>query len=345
MKIDLKSFAPLLLLLLLFSFSSCSKADPRFEQALGTICYVDLYNQGTEAIYDEIFARIDQLNTEFSLNKAESDLFNINHFASHEKVFVGNDVFKVLETAQKIAALTDGAFDVSIEPLVSLWHVNSPSPHVASQSEIDDLLPLVDYKNIELNPDEKSVRLLKPGMQLDFGGIAKGYVADEVAKICKKHKIRRAVIDLGGNVYVYGKKAKNALWNVGVKNPEFPDVSAPLLKISIPQMSVVTSGMYERFFEEGEKRYHHILSPKDGYPIENELASVTVISENSMLADALTTAFFVLGKQASLALMPRIEQNFREDFYVIFIEKNRTVSFSPNFPFEYKILYENWSSL
>ena len=326
---------------MLFVFSSCQAAQARFERILGTVCFVNLYEKGREEYYDEIFARLEQIDSEFNLGKADSDLFRINHFASEKAVKVSDDVFSVLEMAQRISELTEGAFDISVEPLVSLWRVNSDSPHVATTEELAERLPLVNFKNIILDSSQKTVKFTQKGMEIDLGGIAKGFAADELVKICKKHKIRRAVIDLGGNVYVYGEKAKNQLWNVGIKNPEFPD-SAPLIKITLPEMSVVTSGIYERYFDEGEKRYHHILSPKTGYPIENELYSISVLSKNSMLADALTTAFFVLGTEKSLKILPIVQKEFDSELSAIFIKKNHEILFSENFPYFYSILYEDW---
>ena len=320
---------------------SCSQPSPRYEKSLGTICFVNLYKQGKPAYYNEIFNRIDQINTEFNTYIEAGDLYRINKFACDEEVIVSDDVFTVIEMAQKISALTDGSFDISVKPLVSLWHINTDSPHVATEAEIAELLPLVDFKNILLNPEKKSVRLLKTGMEIDLGGIAKGFAADEIAKICKSHKIHRAVIDLGGNVYVYGKKAKNELWNVGIKNPELPD-SAPLIKIITPENSVVTSGLYERFFEQNQKRYHHILSPETGSPVENELTSVSVICHNSMIADALTTSFFVLGKTESLKLLPILQETFNLKISAVFIDKDHHITFSENFPYEYEILYDDW---
>ena len=302
---------------------------------------MNLFEQGKETYYDEIFGRIDQINTEFNMRIEGADLFRINALADSEEVAVSDDVFQVLEMAQKISELTSGAFDISIEPFVSLWKINTDTPHVATSAEISERLPLVDFKNISLDPEKKSVRLLKKGMKIDLGGIAKGFAADEVAKICQKHKIRRAVIDLGGNVYVYGKKKHKELWSVGIKNPEMPD-SAPLIKISTSQNSIVTSGLYERFFEENQKRYHHILSPATGRPVENELTSVSVICTNSMLADALTTSFFVLGKEESLRLLPSLQSVFSTEISAVFIDKNHTITLSDDFPYAYELLYADW---
>lgn len=341
MKIRLRLFKVLFLVFSAFLFFSCTAPAPRYEKLLGTVCFVNLFEDGREDYYDEIFARLKVIDNEFNFSKGFSDLYRLNTFGGSKAVGVSEDVVKVLEASQKVSELTGGAFDVSIGPFVKLWRVNTDYPHVASQEEIDEIHSLVNYKNIFLNSTEHTVRFAEKGMSLNFGGIAKGYAADEIVKICEKHKISKAVIDLGGNIYVYGKKSKKELWNVGIKNPESPD-SMPLVKISVPQISVVTSGMYERYFNVGKKHYHHLLSPFTGYPVENELSSVTVISENSMLADALTTAFFIIGKEESLKLIPVLEKEFETDFHAIFVEKNHTITFSKNFPYASSVLYEGW---
>ena len=341
MKIILKSLFALTFSAFTFLFFSCAPVKPRYVRTLGTVCFVNLYDDGSKSAYDEIFKRLDQINDEFSLSKEKSDLYRVNSMAFDKEVSVCDDVFTVISFAQRISELTDGAFDITVEPLVALWRVNTSSPHVATQAEIDELLPLVDFRNVVLNPEKKSVRFLKKGIELDLGGIAKGFAADELVKICKKHKIRRAVIDLGGNVYVYGQKEKSQLWNVGIKNPEYPD-SVPLLKLAVPEISVVTSGIYERFFDSGEKRYHHILSPETGYPIDNELYSVSVLSTNSMLADSLTTAFFVLGTEKALKVLPLVQKEFSPDISAIFIKKNHQIVYSKDFPFPCDVIYEDW---
>ena len=341
MKISLKLSSFFSLLILSLFFSACAPSKPHYEQLLGTICVVNLFNDGNEELYNEIFARLEQIDSEFTTEKKYSDISRVNERAYVEPVTVGEDIYTVTETAQIISKLTDGAFDISVNPLVSLWQINSPKPHVATKDEIEKLLPLVNYENVVLNYVNKSIHFLEEGMSLDFGGIVKGYAADEIIKICQQHKVKKAVIDLGGNIYIYGKKGKDKLWNVGIKNPERPD-SIPLLKISLPQTSVVTSGVYERHFKDGQHNYHHILSPKNGFPCENGLSSVTVICNNSIIADALATAFFVLGKEKSIEKIPYIKSMLNLNFSVIFFDNKHHITFSSDFPYEYKILYEGW---
>ncbi len=338
-KINLKH--SLLFIIFCLYITSCSQEKPRYEQILGTICTVNLFEDGKDKIYDEIFVRLREIEREFSIDKKNSDMNRVNSRAYVEPVTVGQDVFSLMETSLLLSDITEGAFDVSVEPLVYLWNINSSSPHVASQEELDEILPLVNYKNIATNPGNRSIHFLKEGMGLDFGAIAKGFAADEVVKICEKHGVRRAIIDLGGNVYVYGQKANKKNWNVGIKNPEYPD-SAPLVRVTLPQNSIVTSGVYERFFSVGQEKYHHIFSPFTGRPVDNELLSVTVICENSMLADGLSTAFFVLGEKKSRELIPKFSSIFNMQISAVFIKKNHEITFSRRFPYVRSILYDDW---
>lgn len=339
MKINLNRF--LFLYIFIILFASCSQEKPQFEQLLGTICSVNLFEDGKKEVYDEIFARLKEIENEFSVDKKHSDLFRVNSRGFVEPVTVGENVFSVLDVSLQLSELTAGSFDVSVQPLVNLWNINSSMPHLPSKEELEEVLPLINYKNIVVNPKNRSIRFLKEGMGIDFGGIAKGYAADEVIKICKKHGVRRAIIDLGGNIYVYGQKSNKKLWNVGIKNPEHPD-SVPLIRVSVPQTSVVTSGIYERYFDVGMERYHHIFSPFTGLPVDNELLSVTVICENSMLADGLSTAFFVLGEKKSRELIRKLSKIFNLDISAIFIKKNHEISFSGRFTYPRVILYDDW---
>lgn len=314
---------------------------PSYERVMGTVCLVNLYDNNKQKCYDEIFERLRQIDEEFDADKKQSDIALINDFGFERPIMVCDDVYSVLETAVKISEITEGAFDPTVGSLVSLWKIKSGSPHEVSANDLKEALSVVGYKNIILDPESKSVRLKKKGIQLDLGAIAKGFATDEIVKIFKKHKVKKAVIDLGGNIYVYGKKSLSKPWNVGIKNPQLPD-SVPLVKVALPEISVVTSGVYERFYDGSAKSYHHILSPSDGYPVDNDILSVSVISPSSMLADAFATAFFVLGTEKSLQVLYSARKEFRMEIDAIFIEKDRGIVFSENFPYFYSILYDEW---
>ena len=208
----------------------------------------------------------------------------------------------VLQQALDIAKKTGGAFDPTIGPLVDLWDIGGDNSQVPSQEVIDHARSLVDYRLVELNLEQGTVYLPKQGMALDLGGIAKGYAADQLVAMVQEAGLKRGLFDLGGNIYAFGTKADGSTWRVGVKDPAQPGGN-PALALAVQDRSVVTSGMYERFFEQDGIRYHHILNPATGYPVWNDIQSVTIVSKSSLLADALSTSVFLLGREKGLALL------------------------------------------
>ena len=217
-------------------------------------------------------------------------------------MIVPQEVIYVLQEALRIAERTSGAFDPTIGPLVNLWDIGGDNSQVPSQQAIDHARSLVEWRLVEIDSQRGTVYLPKQGMALDLGGIAKGYAADELVAIAQEAGIQQALFDLGGNIYAFGTKADGTPWRVGVKDPAQPGGS-PALALAVQDRSVVTSGMYERFFEQEGIRYHHILYPATGYPVWNDIQSVTIVSKSSLLADALSTSVFVLGREKGLALL------------------------------------------
>ena len=287
------------------SFSGCSRGDAeasRSEFVLGTVCTITLYDQGYPKVYRDIFRRLREIEDRMSVNIAESDIARINASAGQEPVKVHDDVFEVIRRALYYAEISDGAFDPTVGPLVSLWGIGGENPRVPSPEEINAARGLIGRHDVVLDKENSSVFLKRPGMALDLGAIVKGYAADEAAAILKRERIPRAIIDLGGNVLVYGKKRDRSPWQIGVQDPE-GDRGSYIGVVRIRDHTVVTSGVYERFFESGETRYHHILSPSDGWPVRNGLHSVTIIARRSIDADALSTACFVLGYERGKALI------------------------------------------
>ena len=288
---------------------SCSRANAepsRTEFALNTICTIMLYDQANDKVYRQIFSRIREIENRMSLFLPDSDISRINAAAGIEPVQVHDDVFSVIERAVHFSEVSGGAFDPSIGPLTALWGIMSDSPRVPSQEEINAVLSLVNWRDIALDPAERTVFLRRPGMALDLGAIAKGYAADEAAAIIQAARLRRALIDLGGNVLTFGAKRDRSPWRVGIQNP-LEERGAYIGVVSGWDMTVVTSGVYERFFEYDGVRYHHLFSPFDGHPVRNGLLSVTILTSVSMDADALSTAAFVLGYEKGRALIDSLE--------------------------------------
>ena len=262
-----------------------------------------------------------------SVNIPGSDISRINAAAGIEPVQAHEDTIKVIERAIYFAELSGGAFDPTVGPIVSLWGIGNENPRIPSHSEIEELLPLVNWRNIQLDLKTNSVFLKHQGMALDLGAIAKGYAADEAAAIIRNTKVKQAIIDLGGNIFLFGEKKDKSPWRVGIQNP-LKERGTLAGIVQVREKTVVTSGVYERFFEEDGKRFHHIFSPSQGYPADSGLLSVTLITDNSMQADALSTAVFVLGYERGRALL-----EFFPDTEAIFIFDDMSIRSTPSVDF------------
>jgi len=322
--------------IIFFIFSGCAKHEmSRIELALGTVCSVTLFDNAHSGVFDEIFSGINDIENLMSVSIPSSDISRINAAAGIEPVQVHQDVFYVIERAKYFAEISGGAFDPTVGPLVSLWGIGSENQRVPAQEEIDALLPLVNISFLELNPETHSVFLAKQGMALDLGAIAKGYAADIAAKTARNMGVKSAKIDLGGDIILAGTKADKSPWRVGIQNPGKEHGSIlGVLRLTVlpadfpPQKTIVTSGVYERFFEKDGKHYHHILDPSTGYSSEKGLISVTVITEISMDADALSTALFVLGYEEGIRLLESFPQT-----EAVFVFKDKTIRTTPGAEF------------
>lgn len=312
--------------------------DARTEFIFGTVCTVNLFDEGTEKLYTQLFTRLQDIEKRFSINIPDSEISCINSAAGIQPVHVSKEVISVLTTVCEYAAKTDGLFDPSAGALVKLWNIGSGQEHVPSQTEIDAVLPLVDYRKIHINTEDSTVFLEQKGMIIDLGAAAKGYAADELAAILTEQGINRAVIDLGGNIYVFGDKKAGIPWKVGIKNPFNPD-STPALRIETANMSIVTSGVYERFFESDGKQYHHILNTKTGYPVENGIISFSIMAASSFKADILSTSAFVLGIEKGLFLVEN-EPNAEG----ICIDSTRTVYLTSSMYSQVTVLDNNFKT-
>jgi thiamine biosynthesis lipoprotein len=272
------------------------------EFVLGTFCSVNLYGRGRPEDYRAVFGRLRELEYILSANREGTDLDRVNRAAGIEAAAVRDELIEVLNKALYYAEASGGAFDPSVGPLVKLWGIGTDSPRLPPDEEIGEALALVNYKNIEVDENRGTVFLREPGMALDLGAIAKGYAADEAVKVLAARGIKRGIIDLGGNIFAFGEKEKGTPWRIGVQDPgESRGVYIGILELS--GESVVTSGVYERFFEEDGKRYHHILSTGTGRPAETGLLSVTIAAASSTDADALSTAVFALGWEKGRSLV------------------------------------------
>lgn len=260
------------------------------DYAMNTTVSIDVTAHKAKELADKAIAEIKFLDSLMSATDPQSDVYKLNHADAGTYVRVSPEVFELIEKSIEISEKTDGAFDITVAPLCDLWNVGSANPKIPPKDKIEEALKLTDYKQVLLNPEDNSVALGKEGMSITLGAIAKGYTADRVCRILRDGGAKEAIIDLGGNIYILGKEK-----TVGIQTP-FAPRGEYFDKVTVCDKAVVTSGPYERYFEKDGKIYHHIIDPFTGYPAKVGRGSATVVSEDSALADALSTAVFISGK-------------------------------------------------
>lgn len=285
---------------------SCVPSSPRevsrSDFVLGTACTIRLVGGGGEGLLDAVFAKLRQIEDELTVNKSGSRIDALNAAAGESPVTVGTDALAIIERDLDLSAWSDGAFDPSVGPLVKLWGIGTDHARLPDPKEIAAAKSLVDWKDIVLDPQAGTVFLKRKGMALDLGSTSKGYAADEVAKLIRKAGVKSAIIDLGGNILAVGARPDGKPWRIGLQDPFSTDRGAYLGIASLTNKTMVTSGVYERFFIKDGKRYHHILDTSTGYPVDNGLMSVTIVTDKSFDADGFTTTIFAIGRVKGMAL-------------------------------------------
>lgn len=290
---------------MLSAFHKKKTAEKAFF-ALGTVNAVKIYGSNDVSAVDAAIARIREIEDRMSAFLPDSDLAVLRKNAGYGLKEIHRDTFRVLQKAASFGVLTDGAFDVTVRPLVELWGINKKDHFIPSEEAIGIARSLVDYRDLQLDQNLWSASLARRGQAVDLGSIAKGFAADEAGQILLSRGIECAIINLGGNVLTLGKRPDEAPWRIGVQNPLAPS-GQPIGILSVDGgTSVVTSGSNERFFIRDGKRYHHLLDPRTGKPAQNSLLSVTVLSPCSADADAATTALFLLGPEKAEPILRKI---------------------------------------
>lgn len=328
--------------------------------AFNTTYTITLYEGGSEDLLDECVSRCAVYEKLFSRTLKESELYNINEIekaylevlrkktnknakVSEEdiKSLVDNDVpfrlmddgsigfqissamYNILEKGLYYSKLSDGAFDITIEPVSSLWDFTAESPEVPEEQQLKEAVKLTGYKNMELKDGKLVLKI--PGMGIELGAIAKGYIADRLKEYLENHGVTSGMINLGGNVLCIGSKTDGMPFHIGIQQP-FADRNEVITAIKADDVSIVSSGIYERYFVQDEKIYHHILNPADGYPYDNGLVAVTVVSKESADGDALSTTCFALGLEKGMEFVESLE-----DVYAVFITEDEKLHYSRGF--------------
>lgn len=281
-----------------------------------TVITVTLSKGGSDALLEEAFHIADRYEDMFSATIASSDISRINQ-ARGKAVSVSEETIALLEKGLQYCALSDGGFDITIGKLSSLWNFSENEGVVPDAAAIAEAVSTVDYRAVVISGHE--VRLQNPDAAIDIGGIAKGYIADQMKAYLMEHGVTEGTINLGGNVLCLAPKADGSLYRIGIQKP-FDARQATAAVVEVEEKTVVSSGVYERFFYADDTLYHHILDPSTGYPFENNLLSVTVICESSADGDGLSTACFSLGLADGMELIERLpdtEAIFITDDYAL----------------------------
>lgn len=327
--LKLKKLTFLLLLIFSSMLVGCNKnktSTPevisKTELFMGTVVKITLYDNNDSSILDKAFDRVSEIESLVSINKSGTELDKVNDLAGISPVELTSTTYEIVKKGLEYSKLSNGDFDITIGPLVKLWNIGLDDAKVPTQEEIDLVLPLIDYNLVDLNDENNTIFLKNKGMMLDLGSIAKGYAADEISSILTKNNVNSAIINLGGNIYAHGIKPSGQDWNIGIQNP-FSTRGDIIGTLKVKNKSVVTSGIYERYIEKDGIKYHHLLNPNTGYPFENNIAGVSIITDKSIDADVLSTTVFAKGLEKGLEFvetLPNVD--------AIFITKDNKVYIS-----------------
>lgn len=334
---------------IILNISSCTSSKNQYYEksniVMDTAVTLSAYGANSKEAVEEGFEKLNEINEMASTNISTSDVYKINSSSGKDYVKVHPEILKMIETSIKYSKLSDGAFDITLGPIINLWGIGTDNERLPSDEEIKAKLPLIGYENISVNENDNSVMLKKEGMAIDLGGIAKGFAADEVLKIYKNYNIENGLINLGASsIYAVGKNQDNNEWSVGIKHPRSEDPKEYIGIIKLSNEGLSTSGDYERYFIKDYKRYHHIIDPKTGYPVDNGVMSDTIVidgntQDNSMLADLLTTTVFTLGPEKGLKLinsLPEASCEITTSDYKIYVSdgfKDRITNLNKEFKF------------
>lgn len=278
--------------------ASSENGDPSQAEASRDIFAMDTYmsvtafGENADAVVDAAQAEIERLDAMLSTGNGDSEIAKLNVSGTAE---LSVDAGYLVERALELYTETDGAFDIAIYPVMEAWGFPTQNYQVPSEDVLQERLTLADASKVSYDADSREISFGEAGMEIDLGGIAKGYTSARIMDIFRSYGITSGLVNLGGNVQVLGTKTDGSKWRVAVQSPD--DERDYLGVLSVSDKAVITSGGYERYFEQDGIIYHHIIDPKTGYPAENGLKSVTIVSADGTLADGLSTSLFIMGEE------------------------------------------------
>lgn len=314
----------ILLVSVLALLTGCGQAAQPYREsrfAMDTVVDVIAYGPQAAAAVQAAWQEMTRLDGLLDCYKPDSEVARINQAAGGAPVLVSEDTFRVIAQAVEIARLTDGAFDPTIGPVTQLWGIGKKGDYVPPDAAIAQAVRLVDYHRVELDPNRRTVRLAVPGMALDLGGIAKGYILDRMAMILREHGVTAALINGGGDIRVIGTKPDGMPWRIGIQDPRHPDGISARLTLD-KWTTVTTSGDYQRYFERDGVRYHHIFDPRTGRPTRT-MPSVTILAGEGA-GDIPSSAIMVMGRERGITFLQQFP-----GVAAVFVDYDGNVTYTP----------------
>lgn len=300
-----RTWRVLFLLLLAAVFTGCQVKSDYSQSGIyfDTLISIHVYDTADKTVVNDCLILCEEYEKKLSKNIDNSDIYRINH-AKGQWVQVSEETAALITQALNYSELSQGAFDITIASVSELWHVTDNDGIVPKAQEIDRALKLVDYHMVQVENDK--VRLSNPQAEIDLGGIAKGYIGDKLKEFLLKRGITSAKIDLGGNIVVIGSKKDGSAWNIGIQEP-FAEAGQVIGSVKLQDKTMVTSGIYQRYFKLEDMIYHHIMDPVTGKPSDSDVSSVTIIGTSSTEADALSTCCLLMGSEQGVRLIEEME--------------------------------------
>ena len=306
----------------------------RTEIHMETAIEIRIFHEDMSDVLDKAFEEVVRLEEVLTVNDdtVNSEVEEINVKAGIEPVAVSEQTFTLIQESLAFAHDSNGNLNIAIGPLTKLWNIGFEDANVPAEVEINDILPLLDYNEVVLNSNSRTVFLERAGMRLDLGGVAKGFMADEVSLLLKENGVTSAIINIGGDIFVLGGNPSGNHWNIGIRNPlSDPSDRGIIGTVSVSDMAVVTSGVYERYVKQDDVIYHHVLDPQTGFPFDSDIVSVSIVAPSGFLGEVYTTITFALGIEAGLAYIesvPGVEALFISEDNGIYLTSGLTDIFT-----------------
>ena len=312
----------IILLIFMLNITSCSSTKEPISKSsifFDTIINIQIYDSSDTKLLDGCFKICETYEQKLSRTIETSEISKINN-ASGKPVEVSDETIDVIKKGLYFSELSNGKFDITIAPLSILWDFKNNTGTIPDDESVKEALSHVNYKNILISGN--TITMKDPESKIDLGAIAKGYIADQLKEYLENKGVKHAIINLGGNVLTIGSRVDGSDFNIGIQKP-FDETNTPITSVSVNDKSVVSSGIYERYFKKDGIIYHHILDSSSGYPYQNNLLEVSIISNKSVDGDGLSTTCFALGLDEGMKLI-----NSLDDTEAIFITDDYKLHYS-----------------